>query len=111
MRKFLCISFLLLAACQPKIQSVPEDWIGKWIGPEGTYLEIKQGADGYITVATQSLDAWVVSQGKWRDDHIVFSRDGIDETVRKGTGEETGMKWLLDKENCLVIKTGEGYCR
>ncbi len=29
----------------------------------------------------------------------------------RGERERTGMKWLLEKRNCLVIKQGEGFCR
>jgi hypothetical protein len=33
------------------------------------------------------------------------------ESIHAGNGEDTGMKWLLDKKNCLIIKYGEGFCR
>jgi hypothetical protein len=44
-------------------------------------------------------------------DGIQFTRDGKAESIRAGNGEGTGMKWLLDKKNCLIIKYGEGFCR
>jgi hypothetical protein len=44
-------------------------------------------------------------------DRIEFERDGKRESVRAGSGKETGMKWLLEKKDCLIIKTGEGFCR
>ena len=40
-----------------------------------------------------------------------FQRDGKSETISAGSGRDTGMKWLLDKKNCLIIKIGEGFCR
>ncbi len=30
--------------------------------------------------------------------------------LRAGDGEATGLKWLADKD-CLIVATGEGYCR
>ena len=39
------------------------------------------------------------------------ARDGVRESLRPGSGVETGMKWLQDKSDCLVVKPGEGYCR
>ena len=38
-------------------------------------------------------------------------RDGRAESIAATTGDETGMKWLAGKTNCLTIKVGEGYCR
>ncbi len=42
---------------------------------------------------------------------LSFERDGITENIARGSGKDTGMKWLPDKSNCLFIKAGEGYCR
>jgi hypothetical protein len=42
---------------------------------------------------------------------IRFPRNGKTESIHAGNGEDTGMKWLLDKKNCLIIKYGEGFCR
>ena len=44
-------------------------------------------------------------------DTIAFERGGIKETIRAGSGADTGMKWLSEKKDCLVVKPGEGYCR
>jgi hypothetical protein len=35
---------------------------------------------------------------------ISFERNGKAETIRSGKGERTGMKWLADKKDCLVIR-------
>ena len=42
---------------------------------------------------------------------LEFERDGVQETVRAGDGDATGMKWLAGRKDCLVVKAGEGYCR
>lgn len=88
----------------------PAQWIGRWHGPEGTYLEIAKNADQYqITIS--NLDGprsfRAVADGR----RLVFERDGVRESINVGTGTETGMKWLFDKNNCLIVKTGEGYCQ
>jgi len=40
-----------------------------------------------------------------------FERDGLQESIRPTNGDETGMKWLAGKKNCLTVRPGEGYCR
>lgn len=90
--------------------SVADRWIGSWLGPEGTYLEIAKDGDGFrITIS--DLDGPRTFRGVARDDIIAFERNGQTEFLRHGTGAETGMKWLADKQNCLVVKPGEGFCR
>jgi len=88
----------------------PDKWLGRWIGPEGTYLHLSKNGDKYV-VEIRSLDGLKTYEGVHAGDRIQFARDGNTETIRAGTGIDTGMKWLLDKKNCLIIKTGEGFCR
>jgi hypothetical protein len=97
---------------KPKLHQshVADQWLGKWIGPEGTYLQLSKSADHY-TVLIQSLDGRNAYQGNSTPSGIEFQRDGKTETIHAGIGQDTGMKWLLDKKNCLVIHTGEGFCR
>jgi hypothetical protein len=89
----------------------PDRWIGRWQGPEGTFLEVASESGAY-RVTVQNLDgprrfeARAASGGG-----LSFVRDGVTETIRAGHGAETGMKWLADKQDCLVVKAGEGYCR
>jgi len=35
----------------------------------------------------------------------------VTESIRATDGEQTGMKWLREKANCLTVRSGEGYCR
>ena len=82
---------------------------GKWTGPEGTYLTVTpQGPDYLVTVA--NLDGPRDFTGKATADGITFTRDGEVFTIRKGTGEDTGMKWLAGKHDCIVVAANEGYC-
>jgi hypothetical protein len=87
-----------------------DQWLGKWIGPEGTYLLLSNHGAGYL-VEINSLDGLATYEGTSVGDHIDFQRNGKTESIRAGSGQETGMKWLLDKKNCLIIRTGEGFCR
>lgn len=89
---------------------VAEAWVGKWTGPEGTFLELTEDGGAY-TVTIQSLDGPATYDAEAIDDRVEFQRDGKLETIRASTGEQTGMKWLLEKKDCLTIKTGEGFCR
>jgi hypothetical protein len=62
-------------------------------------------------VEIHSLDGPATYDGISAGDRIEFQRNGKMESIHSGNGQETGMKWLLDKNNCLIIKTGEGFCR
>jgi hypothetical protein len=130
----LIVPLLLLGACQNRNQSpatsssaastssgnqtttpssasnLTDLWLGQWNGPEGTYIVFSKDGDKY-QVKIQSLDGAATYEGIPVGQHIEFKRDGRIETIHAGSGEETGMKWLLDKKNCLIIKTGEGICR
>jgi len=90
--------------------SVTDQWTGKWIGPEGTYLVLSKNGDKYV-VEIHSLDGSQSYEGTLAGDRINFQRNGKAESVRAGNGQDTGMKWLLDKKNCLIFKAGEGFCR
>jgi len=90
--------------------SVTDQWLGKWIGPEGTFLVLGRNGANYV-LDIHSLDGPATYQGTSAGDHIEFQRDGKTESLHAGSGQDTGMKWLLDKKNCLIIRTGEGFCR
>jgi len=86
------------------------DWLGVWQGPEGTSLQISSHEAGYDVTVT-NLDGTRVFEGTAAGDTLQFERDGVTESLRAGDGKATGMKWLADKHDCLVVKAGEGYCR
>jgi len=89
-----------------------DGWAGKWIGPEGLVLEIgKTGTPGTYDVKVTLLDGTGSYTGSAAGDAIRFTRDGTDETIRKASGDQTGLKYLAGKTNCLMIKQGEGFCR
>ena len=89
---------------------VVDQWLGRWNGPEGTYLVLSKNAEKY-SVKINSLDGPATYEGVAIGDHIEFQRNGKIESIRTGSGKDTGMKWLLDEKNCLVIKMSEGFCR
>lgn len=87
-----------------------EQWLGRWVGPEGTYLDIAGTPDDYrLTIA--NLDGPRDFPGREQRGQIVFVRYGVTETLSASDGQATGMKWLQDKRNCLTVRSGEGYCR
>jgi len=89
---------------------VTDKWLGKWRGPEGTFLQLG-GGNGKYEVTVQNLDGPRSFQGKAVGDRIEFERDGKKESLRATNGIETGMKWLTEKSDCLTVRAGEGYCR
>ncbi len=110
--KILCLLALSLALCACKVEAPVniKSWMGQWQGVEGTKLEISREGTQY-KVMIQDLDGQRNYDAEATDHGLSFTRDGVTETIHPGTGLDTGMKWLTDKHNCLVIKMGEGYCR
>lgn len=90
--------------------SRPDQWIGRWNGPEGTFLSITAKGDGYM-IEIADLDGPRTFAATRAGDLLVFERDGKRESVRATDGKQTGMKWLQDSTDCLTIRIGEGYCR
>ena len=101
-----------------------ESWVGKWQGVEGTYLTITKkteavdkskpapAGDNKFTVEIANLDGLKTYEGAGKGDHIEFVRNGKTETIKAATGTETGMKYLENEKNCLVVTKGsEGFCR
>lgn len=91
-------------------------WVGRWTGPEGLFLDIKPSKDGttghFALTIKDNLDTQGDYTGVAQDGAIAFERDGKQETIRPGTGAETGFKYLVDKKDCLIVQEGkEGYCR
>ena len=93
--------------------ALPTDaWVGKWVGVEGLVLDIQPGdAPGRYALVVTLLDGTEHHEGRAAGETITFTRAGKTETIRKATGEETGLKYLAGKTNCLMIKQGEGFCR
>ena len=85
-------------------------WLGRWNGPEGTYLQLNAADAGY-EVRIKDLDAERTFKGVAKDGVIQFERDGKQESIKATDGDATGMKWLAGKKTCLTVHPGEGYCR
>jgi hypothetical protein len=88
-----------------------EALVGRWTGPEGTYLDVSKNGDKY-KVEIKNLDGVKSYDGTAKDGTIEFVRNGKTETVRSVTGAETGMKGFEKETNCVVVTKGsEGFCR
>ena len=90
--------------------SLGEVYTGKWTGPEGTSLTITPVGKAF-DVVIQNLDGPRTFSGTLKDDGLHITRDTIPLVIHKGSGQETGMKWLADKSDCVIIAPNEGYCR
>lgn len=86
-------------------------WLGRWNGPEGTYLQLDATGGGHYEIRIKDLDAERTFQGVGKDGGIHFERDGKPESIKATNGDATGMKWLAGKSDCLTVHPGEGYCR
>jgi hypothetical protein len=121
----LCVASLWVGGCQKsnsppphdenparssETTEIPEQWLGRWDGPEGTFLEISKMADHY-GVLIQDLDGPRIFIGTPDRKGIRFERDGKVQFIHAGDGQASGMKWLADKKHCLMTRPGEGWCR
>lgn len=87
-------------------------WVGKWTGPEGMYATITPGTDGKISLEMQSdLDTKATYEGTAAADGISFKRGEETLVLKRATGDETGLRYLAGKKDCVMVKSGEGYCR
>ena len=85
--------------------------VGKWDGPEGTYLVVAK-KDGKYSVEIKNLDKAESFEGTAKGDAIEFNRKGKIETVKASNGVETGMKGFEKESNCVVVTKGsEGFCK
>lgn len=105
-------AFSSATSSAPTTSVATDAWLGKWIGPEGTFLEIS-GGNGSYEITIQDLDGPIKYQGtsSGNGNQISFERNGATETIQASTGAETGMKWLAEKSNCLRVREGEGWCK
>lgn len=103
-------------ASAPATQPVLRDeWVGRWIGVEGLNLTIAKGAEaGHYQLDMQyGTDADMAGSydGVGTADGIAFTRPDGTQLLRAASGDETGLKYLAGKTDCLKVKDGEGYCR
>ncbi|SNS09383.1 hypothetical protein SAMN06295912_101302 [Sphingomonas laterariae] len=100
------------AAEAPATPAPTDAWIGKWVGVEGLALDIAPGPDaGQYALKVSLLDGTGTYVGRADGEAIRFTRDGREESIRKASGDETGLKYLAGKKDCLMIREGEGFCR
>lgn len=92
-----------------------DGWIGRWIGVEGLNLTVSKGKSaGHYSLKMQygtDEDMSGTFDGVGTAEGIAFMRPDGDQVLRASTGDETGLKYLSGKTDCLKVKDGEGYCR
>lgn len=123
--------YVALTACNPSAQkdsgaepaqpvipataeALPDrtDWAGRWIGVEGMFLEVVPAGDGTYSLTMQSdLETVGTYDGRDAAEGIAFERDGETLLLKPANGDQTGLKYLAGKGNCLMVAPGEGYCR
>lgn len=86
-------------------------YAGRWTGVEGTYMTITQTSGDAYEVVIADLDGPKTFPGTLKPDGLHIVRNGSPLVIVPGDGEATGMKWLAEKSDCLVVTANEGYCR
>ncbi len=87
---------------------------GRWVGPEGTFAEIERtGRDAVRVTMQYDLDHRGTFTGTRVGDTIrLTGRPDGPVTLTRGSGAETGMKWIDPAADCLTATVGkEAYCR
>ncbi|VXC77085.1 hypothetical protein [Sphingomonas sp. 8AM] len=92
--------------------ALEERYLGRWIGVEGMFLDVTRREGGGVTLDMQwDLDHRGTFDGSVTAEGLRFMRNGVAELAVPGNGDATGLKWLAGKKDCLIVKSGEGYCR
>lgn len=103
-------------AATPSASAAPSrterHYLGRWTGVEGMYVDVAKRTGGGVTLTMQwDLDHKGRFDGSVTAEGLRFMRDGVAEVAVPGSGDATGLKWLAGKNDCLIVKAGEGYCR
>lgn len=98
------------ASAEPAMMS-PADYLGRWTGVEGMFLNVTKAGEGVQLEMQYDLDHKVTVPGKVTAEGLRFDRDGKMLLARPSNGDATGLKWLAGKKDCLTVASGEGYCR
>ncbi len=92
-----------------------DSWVGRWIGVEGLNLTVSNGkSEGHYLLKMQYGTDEEMSgtyEGVGTAEGIAFVRPDGEQVLRASTGDDTGLKYLAGKTDCLKVKDGEGYCR
>ena len=89
-----------------------QSWAGRWIGPEGLFVEITPTTAEHYRLEMQSdLDTRGTYEGRDDEHGIRFTRNGEALMLYRASGDDTGLKYLAGKRQCLMVKPGEGFCR
>jgi len=96
----------------PTTSPMEADYLGRWTGVEGMYVVVASKPGGGVTLDMQwDLDHKGTFDGSVTAEGLRFMRDGVAETAVRTNGDATGLKYLAGKQDCLTVKSGEGYCR
>lgn len=102
--------------CRPaasQVSSALTPWLGRWQGPEGLFMDVQPGQGDRVRLTVKdNLDSQEIYVGRFDGLSIRFERRGKTETVRRGSGSETGFSFLRSRRDCLIVVADrEGYCR
>lgn len=96
----------------PSTATASRDYAGRWIGVEGTYLNVTPTGPNTASLEMQyDLDNKGTYPAIVTPEGLRFTRNGETLLLRPSDGDATGLKWLAGKRDCLTVKSGEGYCR
>lgn len=88
-------------------------YLGRWTGVEGMVLDVSAGdaPDRFKLVMQYDLDHRQTAVATLNGNRLVFTRDGAVKALHPTDGKATGLKYLVNKTDCLTVAPGEGYCR
>jgi hypothetical protein len=87
-------------------------WQGRWNGVEGMYVDITPlGGGKYRLEMQHGVDAAAIYVGQDDEQGIRFTRNQTPLMIISGPGDESDLRYLKGKKDCLIVKQYEGYCR
>jgi hypothetical protein len=99
-------------ATAPSAEHRFASWSGRWTGPEGLFVTITPTTPEHYSIQMRSdLDTSGTYEGRDDEHGIRFVRNGEALMLYRASGDDTGLKWLAGKRDCLMVKPGEGFCR
>lgn len=94
------------------VGTVEAGYLGRWTGVEGMYLVVAEKSGGGVMLEMRwDLDHTGTFDGSVTAEGLRFMRNDVAQSAVHTNGEATGLKYLVDKTDCLTVKPGEGYCR
>jgi hypothetical protein len=99
-----------------KVNANTDHFLGRWMGVEGNFIDIIPSKNRYKVMVVNYNNP--EDNGRFTEYAGTVLGDELQITIGKSKklisftdGPGSGMKYLVDKNNCIKIQDDDGYCR